>query len=159
MLAASAYGKDVVDDQPGDVPVVRLSFLHIGGTGQPTIPINPGLSDERFEYAATTSLETVTMNRDRTDWGIGKRWLFEHVITIGQTRTVDSASRRFPFGQHHRHAIRASLQQLRLGHYEDLVRKPLPDALTRIAIVVDFKRWAEVTGVIKRDQLPKVPGP
>ena len=33
LLAISAYGKDVVDDQPGDVPVVRLSFLHIGGTG------------------------------------------------------------------------------------------------------------------------------
>ena len=48
ILAASAYGKDVVDDRPGDVPVVRLSFLHIGGTGQPTIPLNPGLSDERF---------------------------------------------------------------------------------------------------------------
>ena len=61
LLAASAYGKDVVDDQPGDTPQVRLSFLHVGGVGQATIPINPGLSDERFEYAATTSLETVTM--------------------------------------------------------------------------------------------------
>ena len=88
LLAASAYGKDVVDDAPGDVPVVRLSFLHIGGTGQPTIPINPGLSDERFEYAATTSLETVTMTAT-VPIGASVRWLFEHVITIGQTRTVD----------------------------------------------------------------------
>ena len=88
ILAASAYGKDVVDDQPGDVPVVRLSFLHVGGAGQPTIPINPGLSDERFEYAATTSLETVTMTAT-VPIGASVRWLFEHVITIGQTRTVD----------------------------------------------------------------------
>ena len=73
---------------PGDVPVVRLSFLHIGGTGQPTIPLNPGLSDERFEYAATTSLETVTMTAT-VPIGASVRWLFEHVITIGQTRTVD----------------------------------------------------------------------
>ena len=88
ILAASGYGKDVVDDQPGEVPVVRLSFLHIGGTGQPTIPINPGLSDERFEYAATTSLETVTMTAT-VPIGASVRWLFEHVITVGQTRTVD----------------------------------------------------------------------
>ena len=88
ILAASAYGKDVVDDRPGDVPVVRLSFLHIGGTGQPTIPLNPGLSDERFEYAATTSLETVTMTAT-VPIGASVRWLFEHVITVGQTRTVD----------------------------------------------------------------------
>ena len=88
ILAASAYGKDVVDDEPGDVPVVRLSFLHIGGTGQPTIPLNPGLSDERFEYAATTSLETVTMTAT-VPIGASVRWLFEHVITVGQTRTVD----------------------------------------------------------------------
>ena len=88
ILAASAYGKDVVDDVPGDTPTVRLSFLHIGGTGQPTIPLNPGLSDERFEYAATTSLETVTMTAT-VPIGASVRWLFEHVITIGQTRTVD----------------------------------------------------------------------
>ena len=88
MLAASEYGKDVVDDQPGDVPVVRLSFLHVGGTGQPTIPINPGLSDERFEYAATTNLETVTMTAT-VPVGASVRWLFEHVITVGQTLTVD----------------------------------------------------------------------
>ena len=72
ILAASAYGKDVVDDVPGDTPTVRLSFLHIGGTGQPTIPLNPGLSDERFEYAATTSLEDGYYDRDRADWGIGE---------------------------------------------------------------------------------------
>ena len=55
---------------------------------QPTIPLNPGLSDERFEYAATTSLETVTMTAT-VPIGASVRWLFEHVITIGQTRTVD----------------------------------------------------------------------
>ena len=88
LLAASAYGKDVVDDQPGDTPQVRLSFLHVGGVGQDTIPINPGLSDERFEYAATTTLETVTMTAT-VPVGASVRWLFEHVITIGQTRTVD----------------------------------------------------------------------
>ena len=88
LLAASAYGKDVVDDQPGDTPHVRLSFLHVGGVGQATIPINPGLSDERFEYAATTTLETVTMTAT-VPVGASVRWLFEHVITIGQTRTVD----------------------------------------------------------------------
>ena len=30
LLAASAYGKDVVDDQPGETPQVRMTFLHLG---------------------------------------------------------------------------------------------------------------------------------
>ena len=79
----------MVDDAPGDVPVVRLSFLHIGGTGQPTIPINPGLSDERFEYAATTTLETVTMTATVPIGASGKVASSSMWITIGQTRTVD----------------------------------------------------------------------
>ena len=41
LLAASAYGKDVVDDQPGDTPTVRLAFLHLGAPAQTTIPLNP----------------------------------------------------------------------------------------------------------------------
>ena len=93
---------------------MRLSFLHIGGTGQPTIPLNPGLSDERFEYAATTTLETVTMTAT-VPIGASVRWLFEHVITIGQTRTVDLLPGASPFGEHHGYAIGASQQQLCLS--------------------------------------------
>ena len=77
-----------MDDQPGDTPVVRLAFLHLGAPEQATIPINPGFIDSRFEYAATTSVERVTMTAT-VPLGASVRWLFEHVITIGQTRTVD----------------------------------------------------------------------
>ena len=87
-MAASAYGKDVVDDQPGDVPVARLSFLHLGAPAQTTIPINPGFMDERFEYAAETVIQTVTLTAT-VPLGASVRWLYEHVITIGQAVTID----------------------------------------------------------------------
>ena len=86
LLATSAYGKDVVDDQPGDVPVVRLSFLHLGAPEQTTIPINPGFIDTRFEYAATTVFETVTMTATVPSGRVGKRGSLNSVITIGQSR-------------------------------------------------------------------------
>ena len=88
VLAASAYGKDVVDDQPGDVPVVRLVFLHLGAPAQTTIPLNPGFMDARFEYAATTAISPVTLTAT-VPLGASVRWLHEHVITIGQAVTLD----------------------------------------------------------------------
>ena len=51
LLAASAYGKDVVDDRPGDTPQIRMTFLHLGAPEQTTIPLNPGFIDSRFDYA------------------------------------------------------------------------------------------------------------
>ena len=63
ILALSAYGKDVVDDQPGESPVARLSFLHLGAPAQTTIPINPGFIDSRFEYAATTVIRRSRLRR------------------------------------------------------------------------------------------------
>ena len=88
LLAASAYGKDVVDDQPGDTPTVRLSFLHLGAPAQTTIPLNPGFIDSRFEYAAETVIQTVTLTAT-VPLGASVRWLYEHVITIGQAVTID----------------------------------------------------------------------
>ena len=87
-LAVSAYGKDVVDDQPGDVPVVGLSFLHLGAPAQTTIPLNPGFIDSRFDYAAETVIQTVTITAT-VPLGASVRWLYEHVITIGQAVTID----------------------------------------------------------------------
>ena len=88
LLAASAYGKDVVDDQPGDTPTVRLAFLHLGAPAQTTIPLNPGFIDSRFEYAAETVIQTVTLTAT-VPLGASVRWLYEHVITIGQAVTID----------------------------------------------------------------------
>ena len=87
-LAASAYGKDVVDDQPGETPQVRLAFLHLGAPAQTTIPLNPGFIDSRFEYAAETVIQTVTLTAT-VPLGASVRWLYEHVITIGQAVTID----------------------------------------------------------------------
>ena len=88
MLAASAYGKDVVDDQPGETPQVRMSFLHLGAPAQTTIPLNPGFIDSRFDYAAETVIQTVTLTAT-IPLGASVRWLYEHVITIGQAVTID----------------------------------------------------------------------
>ena len=88
LLAASAYGKDVVDDTPGETPQVRLAFLHLGAPAQTTIPINPGFIDSRFEYAAETVIQTVTLTAT-VPLGASVRWLYEHVITIGQAVTID----------------------------------------------------------------------
>ena len=88
ILAASAYGKDVVDDQPGETPQVRMSFLHLGAPAQTTIPLNPGFMDSRFDYAAETVLQTVTLTAT-VPLGASVRWLYEHVITIGQAVTID----------------------------------------------------------------------
>ena len=88
LLAASAYGKDVVDDQPGDTPQVRLVSLHLGAPAQTTIPLNPGFIDSRFEYAAETVIQTVTLTAT-IPLGASVRWLYEHVITIGQAVTID----------------------------------------------------------------------
>ena len=88
ILATSAYGKDVVDDQPGESPVARLSFLHLGAPAQTTIPLNPGFIDSRFEYAATTPLAQVTLTAT-VPLGASVRWLHEHVTTIGQAVTLD----------------------------------------------------------------------
>ena len=88
LLAESAYGKDVVDDEPGDTPQVRLTFLHLGAPAQTTIPINPGFIDARFEYAAETVIQTVTLTAT-VPLGASVRWLYEHVITIGQAVTID----------------------------------------------------------------------
>ena len=77
-----------MDDQPGDTPTVRMTFLHLGAPAQATIPINPGFIDSRFEYAATTTIETVTMTAT-VPLGASVRWLYEHVLTVGQTRTID----------------------------------------------------------------------
>ena len=88
LFAASAYGEDVVDDEPGDTPTVRLVFLHLGAPEQTTIPINPGFIDTRFEYAAETTLATVTLTAT-VPLGASVRWLYEHVITIGQAVTID----------------------------------------------------------------------
>ena len=43
LLAASAYGKDVVDDQPGETPQVRMTFLHLGSAGANDHPAQSGL--------------------------------------------------------------------------------------------------------------------
>ena len=88
ILAASAYGKDVVDDQPGEVPVARMTFLHLGAPAQTTIALNPGFIDSRFEYAAETVIQTVTLTAT-VPLGASVRWLYEHVITIGQAVTID----------------------------------------------------------------------
>ena len=88
ILAASAYGKDVVDDQPGETPQVRMTFLHLGAPAQTTIPLNPGFIDSRFEYAAETVIGTVTLTAT-VPLGASVRWLYEHVITIGQAVTID----------------------------------------------------------------------
>ena len=88
LLAASAYGKDVVDDTPGETPQVRLAFLHLGAPAQTTIPLNPGFIDSRFEYAAETVIQTVTLTAT-VPLGASVRWLYEHVITIGQAVTID----------------------------------------------------------------------
>ena len=88
ILAASAYGKDVVDDTPGETPQVRLAFLHLGAPAQTTIPLNPGFIDSRFEYAAETVIQTVTLTAT-VPLGASVRWLYEHVITIGQAVTID----------------------------------------------------------------------
>ena len=88
LLAASAYGKDVVDDQPGETPQVRMTFLHLGAPAQTTIPLNPGFIDSRFEYAAETVIGTVTLTAT-VPLGASVRWLYEHVITIGQSVTID----------------------------------------------------------------------
>ena len=88
LLAASAYGKDVVDDQPGETPQVRMTFLHLGAPAQTTIPLNPGFIDSRFEYAAETVIGTVTLTAT-VPLGASVRWLYEHVITIGQAVTID----------------------------------------------------------------------
>ena len=100
LLAASAYGKDVVDDQPGDTPTVRMTFLHLGAPAQNTIPLNPGFIDSRFEYAAETTIQTVTLTAT-VPLGASVRWLYEHVITIGQAVTIDLHQGGKP-GQHHR---------------------------------------------------------
>ena len=88
ILAASAYGKDVVDDTPGETPQVRLAFLHLGAPALTTIPLNPGFIDSRFEYAAETVILTVTLTAT-VPLGASVRWLYEHVITIGQAVTID----------------------------------------------------------------------
>ena len=88
LLAVSAYGKDVVDDAPGEIPVARLAFLHLGAPAQTTIPLNPGFIDSRFEYAAETVIQTVTLTAT-VPLGASVRWLYEHVITIGQAVTID----------------------------------------------------------------------
>ena len=88
LLAASAYGRDVVDDEPGDVPVVRLVSLHLGAPADATIALNPGFLDSRFEYAATTAIETVTLTAT-IPLGASVRWLHEHVTYIGQAATLD----------------------------------------------------------------------
>ena len=88
LLAASAYGKDVVDDLPGDIPRALLTFLHLGAPAQTTIPINPGFIDERFEFSATTAIATVTLTAT-VPVGASVRWLFGNVLTIGQARTID----------------------------------------------------------------------
>ena len=88
LLAVSAYGKDVVDDAPGEIPVARLAFLHLGAPAQTTIPLNPGFIDSRFEYAAETVIQTVTLTAT-VPLGVSVRWLYEHVITIGQAVTID----------------------------------------------------------------------
>ena len=88
LLAASSYGKDVVDDEPGDVPVVRLVSLHLGAPAQTTIPLNPGFIDSRFEYAATTAIETVTLTAT-IPLGASVRWNFDNVVTLGQAVTMD----------------------------------------------------------------------
>ena len=71
LLAASAYGKDVVDDQPGETPQVRMTFLHLGAPAQTTIPLNPGFLDSRFEYAAETVIGTVTSHGDSAAGRLG----------------------------------------------------------------------------------------
>ena len=88
VLAESAYGKDVVDDEPGETPQVRMTFLHLGAPAQTTIPLNPGFIDSRFEYAAETVIGTVTLTAT-VPLGASVRWLYEHVITIGQSVTID----------------------------------------------------------------------
>ena len=98
LLAASAYGKDVVDDAPGDVPVVRLVSLHLGAPAQTTIPLNPGFIDSRFEYAATTVIATVTLTAT-IPLGASVRWNFDNVVTLGQTVTIDLVQGRREPGQ------------------------------------------------------------
>ena len=88
LLATSAYGKDVVDDEPGDVPVVRLVSLHLGAPAQTTIPLNPGFIDSRFEYAATTAISPVTLTAT-IPLGASVRWNFDNVVTLGQAVTID----------------------------------------------------------------------
>ena len=88
LLATSAYGKDVVDDEPGDVPVVRLVSLHLGAPAQTTIPLNPGFLDSRFEYAATTAISPVTLTAT-IPLGASVRWNFDNVVTLGQAVTID----------------------------------------------------------------------
>ena len=75
--------------QPGETPHgADDSFLHLGAPAQTTIPLNPGFIDSRFEYAAETTIETVTLTAT-VPLGASVRWLYEHVITIGQAVTID----------------------------------------------------------------------
>ena len=74
--------------QPGDTPQVRLVSLHLGAPAQTTIPLDPGFIDSRFEYAAETVIQTVTLTAT-IPLGASVRWLYEHVITIGQAVTID----------------------------------------------------------------------
>ena len=120
LLAASAYGKDVVDDQPGETPQVRMTFLHLGAPAQTTIPLNPGFIDSRFEYAAETVIGTVTLTAT-VPLGASVRWLYEHVITIGQSVTIDLHPGREP-RQHHGNAERPPQQQLRHRHHAALMQ-------------------------------------
>ena len=64
------------------------TFLHLGAPAQTTIPLNPGFIDSRFEYAAETVIQTVTLTAT-VPLGASVRWLYEHVITIGQAVTID----------------------------------------------------------------------
>ena len=65
-----------------------MTFLHLGAPAQTTIPLNPGFIDSRFEYAAETVIQTVTLTAT-VPLGASVRWLYEHVITIGQAVTID----------------------------------------------------------------------
>ena len=72
ILAASAYGKDVVDDVPGDTPTVRLSFLHIGGTGTADHPPQPWPIGRTIRVRCHHVPGDGYYDRDRADWGIGE---------------------------------------------------------------------------------------
>ena len=112
----------MVDDEPGDIPVARLTFLHLGAPAQTTIPINPGFMDSRFEYAAETVIKTVTMTAT-VPLGASVRWLFGNVLTIGQARTIDLVAGGMNLVNITVTQSGAPFEQLRARHHETLVRQ------------------------------------
>ena len=68
---SASYGKDVVDDAPGDVPVVRLVSLHLGAPAQTTIPLNPKVSSTRGLNTPPRPLFSGYVDGDDTPGRIG----------------------------------------------------------------------------------------